>query len=112
MKKQHVELTEEDQTTLTKIIDNGHQSGRIYKRALALLELDRGKTYKAVAETIGTTQVTMSTLAKNYKANALACLKDKPRSGRPCLIDGVDRAKVTALACSKPPAGYSKWSLR
>jgi putative transposase len=112
MKKQHIKLAEEDRITLTKIIDNGHQSGRIYKRALALLELNRGKTYKAVAETISMTLTTVSTLAKNYKAKGLECLNDKPRSGRPCIIDGVDRAKITALACSQPPAGYSQWSLR
>ena len=112
MKKQHIKLTEEERTTLTRIIDNGHQSGRIYKRALALLELDRGKTYKAVAETIGMTLVTVSALAKKYKVSGLECLKDKPRSGSPSRIDGVSRAKVTALACSKPPEGYSQWSLR
>ena len=39
-------------------------------------------------------------------------LNDKPRSGRPVEIDGPLRAKITALACSEPPEGYSRWSLR
>ena len=39
-------------------------------------------------------------------------LQDKPRSGRPVEIDGRQRAKITALACSKPPEGHSHWSLR
>jgi hypothetical protein len=39
-------------------------------------------------------------------------LFDQPRSGRPPEIDGAQRAKVTALACSDPPAGYARWSLR
>ena len=112
MKKQHIKQKEEEKTTLTKIIDKEHQSGRTDKRALALLELNRGKTYTAVAKTIRTTLVTVSTLAKTYKAKGLECLKDKPGSGRPAVIDGVDRAKITALACSKPPKGYSQWSLR
>jgi hypothetical protein len=42
----------------------------------------------------------------------LLCLQDKPRSGRPIEIDGVTRAKITALACSEAPAGYGQWSLR
>jgi transposase len=41
-----------------------------------------------------------------------AALFDKARSGRPVRIDGTQRAKITALACSAPPAGYARWSLR
>ena len=39
-------------------------------------------------------------------------LYDKARTGRPTGLSGEERAKVTALACSKPPEGYAKWSLR
>jgi hypothetical protein len=39
-------------------------------------------------------------------------LQDQPRSGRPIEIDGSQRAKITALACSDPPDGYAKWNLR
>jgi putative transposase len=39
-------------------------------------------------------------------------LQDKPRSGRPVEIDGEQRAKITALACSETPDGRGKWSLR
>jgi putative transposase len=39
-------------------------------------------------------------------------LEDAPRSGRPIEIDGLQRAKVTALACSEAPAGHARWSLR
>jgi len=42
----------------------------------------------------------------------LRCLEAKPRSGRPVEIDGIARAKITALACSDPPEGYGQWSLR
>jgi hypothetical protein len=28
------------------------------------------------------------------------------------VIDGQQRAKITALACSEPPEGYAQWSLR
>lgn len=39
-------------------------------------------------------------------------LWDVARSGRPVEIDGEQRAKITALACSHPPPGYARWSLR
>jgi hypothetical protein len=42
----------------------------------------------------------------------LDCLYDAPRSGRPIVIDGAQRAKVTALACSDAPEGHDRWTLR
>jgi hypothetical protein len=48
-----------------------------------------------------------------YLAEGLeAALSDKPHSGRPIEIDGQARAKITALACSKAPAGHARWRLR
>jgi transposase len=41
-----------------------------------------------------------------------AALYDQPRSGRPVEISGTQRAKITALACSKPPKGRARWTLR
>ena len=112
MKKQHVTLQEEDRQYLNNLISKGELPVRIYRRALALLELDRGKTYTSVAETVGVTNTTVSTWAKKYKEMGLLCLKDKPRSGRPVEIDGLTHAQITALSCSEPPEGYGRWSLR
>jgi transposase len=41
-----------------------------------------------------------------------ATLKDKPRSGKPPRITGLEKAKITALACSDAPAGHVCWTLR
>lgn len=79
---------------------------------MALLELDRGKTYMAVAKTIQTSHITVSKWSRKYADVGLNILIDQPRSGRPPEIDGAQRAKVTALACSDPPEGYARWSLR
>ena len=112
MKKQHVQLSESDRTYLENLLRKGELPVKIYQRALALLELDRGKTYTAVAETVQVTNITVSTWSKKYREVGLTMLTDQPRSGRPLEIDGAQRAKVTALACSDPPEGYARWSLR
>ena len=112
MKKQHVTLREEERQYLNNLISKGELPVRIYRRALALLELDRGKTFTSVAETVGVTNVTVSTWAKKYKEMGLLCLQDKPRSGRPIEIDGLTRAQITALSSSEPPEGYGRWSMR
>ena len=112
MKKQHIILNEEDRSYLENLIGKGSQAAKKYKRALALLELNRGHTFTRVAQTVNVTIQTVSTWAKKYKESGLECLSDKPRSGRPKEIDGITRAQITALACSEAPAGYSEWSLR
>jgi transposase len=112
MKKQHVRLSEHDRQYLESLIATGELSVKVYRRALALLELDRGKTYTAVAATLDVTNGTVSTWSKNYRERGLLCLHDRPRSGRPVEIDGEQRAKVTALACSDPPKGHARWTLR
>lgn len=112
MKKQHIELTDTDRQYLENLINTGERTARQFKRAVALLELDRGQTYTRTAEIVGVTGTTVSTWAKNYREIGLRCLHDKPRSGRPIEIDGKARAKITALACSEPPEGYGQWSLR
>lgn len=112
MKKQHVKLTSEDRTYLETLISQGRQSARIYRRALGLLELDRGQTYTAVSKILQVTIQTISNWAVQYAANGLKILNDQPRKGRPVEIDGNQRATITALACSDPPEGYERWNLR
>ena len=112
MKKQHVTLTDAHRTDLRTLIKKGSLAAKTYKRALALLELGRGRTFTEVAKIVGVAHQTASTWAKKYKASGLDFLTDKPRPGRPSVIDGLQRAKITALACSDPPAGYERWSLR
>ena len=112
MKKQHVQLGEIDRQYLESLLATGELPVKVYRRALALLELDRGKTYTAVAETLSVCNSTVSTWGKNYLEQGLLCLHDGLRSGRPVEIDGEERAKVTALACSTPPTGHERWTLR
>jgi hypothetical protein len=39
-------------------------------------------------------------------------LNEKSRPGKPAIFDGKQKAKITALACFKPPEGYGRWSFR
>jgi transposase len=112
MKKQHVHLTEADRAALEALVSKGTASVRTMKRALGLLALDQGATLSAVAEHQQVTIQTVGHWRDGYAAKGLGCLQDAPRSGRPVRIDGVQRAQITALACSTPPPGHSQWSLR
>ena len=112
MKKQHVKLSDIDRAYLEALISKGELSAKVYRRALGLLELDRGQTYTAVSQILEVTIPTLSGWAAKYQESGLQVLQDQPREGRPIEISGEQRAKITALACSEPPEGYARWSLR
>ena len=112
MNKQHITLTDDDRTTLQELLAKGSLAVKTFKRATALLELDRGKTLQAVASTLDVDYNTVAAWRDGYRARGLKCLYDAPRSGRPIQIDGCQRAKITALACSDAPEGHARWSLR
>ena len=83
-----------------------------YKRATALQLLNSGKI---LVETMNILQVSYPTLLSwrdKYQSEGLSFLDDRPRSGRPLEIDGLQRAKITALAVSETPEGHAEWSLR
>ena len=112
MKKQHIQLNESERTQLEKLLKQGSLPARKFKRVLAILELDRGCTFTAVAQTVGATLQSVSTWASKYRELGLAGLDDKAIPGRPVTITGEERARITALACSDAPEGHSQWSLR
>lgn len=112
MKKQHLTLLESDREKLENLLSKGSLNVRVQKRALALLELDRGKTIAAVVVTLDLSYVTVHGWVKKYQSAGLDFVQDKPRSGRPPGFTLSDCTKITALACSEVPAGRCQWSLR
>jgi len=112
MNKHHLELTSTERSELEALLSKGQLGARQFKRATGLLELDRGKTIQAICETLGVSRVTVRKWRDRYHQEGLALLTDKPRPGRPIEIDGGQRAKVTALACSDAPTGHARWTLR
>lgn len=112
MKKQHVELSQEDEKYLEELLSKGSLKARTYQRALALVELHRGKTITAVAQLLGVSYPTAHSWVGKYHKEGLTFLKDKARAGRPPVLNGLVQARITALACSESPEGYAQWSLR
>jgi transposase len=112
MKKQHLKLTEIDERYLITLTSKGQLSARVARRAMALLQLHQGATLSAAAQNVLVVHQTVRRWRDAYLANGLQFLLDQERAGRPHKFDGVQRAKITALACSVAPSGYARWSLR
>jgi transposase len=110
--KNHLKLSESDKIYLENLLSKGTLAAKKFKRTTALLALDRDESFKAVSHLVNVRHQTVSSWCKKYHEGGLSFLTDKPRPGRPIEIDGSQRAKITALACSEAPEGYERWSLR
>lgn len=109
---EHLKLKTKDRAKLEEVIRSGKVPSRVFKRARGLLALDAGAGLAAVAKDLRVHRVTVKAWRDSYKESGLALLQDAPRRGRPTTLDGVQRAKITSLACTEAPDGHSQWSLR
>jgi transposase len=112
MTKNHLQLSDTDRQHLQQVVQQNNVSLKVYRRAQGLLALDAGHTLQQAAAQAGVNYNSVAAWRDRYPQEGLALLQDKPRSGRPLQINGLQRAHITALACSTPPAGQARWSLR
>lgn len=112
MSRSHFTLFNADRAYLQALVRKQTVSRRAFQRASALLQLDQGQTLLNIANNFNVSRVTIAKWRDRYQQDGLSVLQDRPRSGRPVQIDGRQRAKITALACSTPPRGHARWSLR
>jgi len=112
MHKEHLTLRQADHDFLISTISQGRLAARVFKRATALLQLHQGRTLVAVADSLRVTHQSVARWRDNYLSRGLQALAEAPRAGRPIRIDGTQRARLTALACSTPPQGHARWTLR
>jgi len=114
----HAHLEKDEQTELEQLIKSGRNSARVISRARVLLLLDRSQgkknTIQEVVENGMVSQGTVYNVKQHYFAEGLAgALYDKPRTGRPIVkTTGVIEAHLVAIACSDPPQGQARWTLR
>jgi len=76
---------------------------------------ERSKTNsnEAIAHSLHLCSKTVSRVRQAFIEGGIeAALHDKPRGGRPPIVDGEAEAKLVMLACSSPPQGRSSWTLQ
>lgn len=114
--KHEVRLGEEDRKFLIKSIKSGNWSPREVKRAQMLLKADKNhpdaKEDWAIAKELYCNQWTVTNLRKRFSQEGIKVIHDKPRCGRPKIIDGDIEAHIIAVACSETPTGRERWTLR
>lgn len=112
-KRQIIQLSKSEQSSLTKILSRGKSSAHEQRRARVLDLLNRGEHPKQLAEVLQVGLATVYNIQKRYLEEGFrSALTDKPRSGKPPTIKAEAKAKITALACSDAPVGHARWTLR
>ena len=114
-----IELSDADRKTLHEIVTKGNAPARTVLRANILLASDRNAkqrmTVAQIADVYHTTSTTVSNVRASYANNGLeATITRKKRETPPvpAKVTGDVEAHIIALACSDPPEGYERWTLR
>jgi hypothetical protein len=91
---------------------------RTLTRARILLKADHGEGGPAwpdarIAEAPETSVATVERVRRRWAVGGpLDALHRRPTGPRPRKLDGAQEARLVALACSAPPAGAKRWTLR
>ena len=106
-------LPTSEKSSLTSMLKKGKHRSIELIRARVLLGLDAGKKKVDIAKDESIAYATIYNIRDRYISGGLdRALFDAPRPGKPSQITAAQKAQVTALACSKPPKGHARWTLR
>ncbi len=114
-KKYLVTLTTDERETLTHLICAGKAAARKLAHARILLKAEQNLSDSAIAEAVEVGRATVERVRKRFVEEGLeAALDHRERAEppTPCKLDGTKEAQLVALACSPPPEGQARWTLR
>ena len=119
-KKFIVELDAAERARLHALISKGKAPAKTILKARILLKADAaeggpGWLDAQIVDALDTNLSMVSRVRETLVAEGLdAVLTRKKRETPPvpAIFDGVAQAKLTALACSAPPEGYARWTIR
>lgn len=98
-----IEIATEDRVVLERIVRSRTGERRMVERARIVLGAGEGRSAAAIAREVGCSVSTVKKWRAAYERGGLAGLKDAPRPGRPLVHGPEVRAKLIALACTRPP---------
>jgi transposase len=119
-----VSLSGEERSTLEGLIASGHAPARHLTHARILLKADEGDEDAPVetsswpdTKIADALQISRSTVARvrtRFAREGLeaALVHRTPKGTKPKKLDGEQEAHLIALACSEPPKGKKRWSVR
>jgi transposase len=114
-----IELTSEERKLLKRLINTGKVAAYKQRHARILLLADEGREGPGmidddVAKAVGCGIATVERVRKQLVTQGLEAALQRPKIDRSAqrLLDGDAEAHLIALACSQPPEGHNRWTLR
>lgn len=118
MVKHKIRLTEQEREELVNIIRDRSSKSAAVRRSYLLLATDeqgdKNWTDEQISTAYGVSTSTMERLRRRLVEEGfdIALYGKKREPVKEKMLDGRAEAKLIALRCSDPPAGYQQWSLR
>lgn len=121
MSSSPIYLNEKDREIVENFAKNGVHNAHLIRRANILLALDRtGKEermiIKQTAANYGVSRQTVYNIIEDYHnskdINDFLSRKKRETPPVPSKVDGEVEAHIIAMACSEPPEGYARWTVR
>jgi Homeodomain-like domain len=120
VKKYVVRLSGQEREQLEALIRKGKSPAKRLLKARILLKADvseagEGWSDSKIIEAVDTSGSMVYRVRKQLVEEGLEAVLSRKQRATPAvkpIFDGEKEAKLIALACSKPPKGYARWSLR
>src|SRR5438046_2101683 len=108
-----VELSQAERDELKELLSGGKHAVRKIKRAQILLAADAGASDEEIATSVGVGGSTVYRTKRRFVlGNLERALREEPRPGAERKLSGKEEALLVATACSSPPAGRARWTLK
>jgi transposase len=99
-----IEIGVEDRRELERVVRSRKAERRLVERARIVLAAGEGRSAARIAGEVGCSQRTVMKWRRRFEADGVAGLRDAPRPGRPLVHGPQVRARLIALACTRPAA--------
>ena len=114
-----VELCDAERLELDRLINTGRTAARTILKARILLKADQasgsGWTDTQIADALETSITHVANTRRKLVEHGMEAVftrKKRTTPPRKCIFDGEAEAKLIRLACSTPPAGRARWTIR
>src|SRR5664279_5407954 len=113
MKQTELHLSKVDRLALHAFRSKGVHPAREVNRAHVLMALDGGVCDATICQVLGLGRTALWRTRAAYRQGGLEyALHDESRPGQPRKYHTDQEAEVVALACSAPPSGRKRWTIR
>ena len=108
-----IKLKSDERELLEKYVKTGTKNARAISRAKVLLFADKNHNNEYITNVSGVHRQGIWNIKNRYQVGGLeSVLNEKQRPGQPRKYSPLQEAEIIATACTDPPKGRKKWTIR